>query len=382
MKEKEILMIPGPTPVPPRVLRAHSNLMINHRGGEFSKLWKEIQDGLKKVFQTKNDIMIFPASGTGAMEASIVNTLSPQDKILAVSIGSFGDRFAEIAKSFGADIIKLDFEWGCGANLNLIEEKLKENKNIKAVLITQNETSTGVTDDLENIAKIVKKFDILLIVDAISALGAIELKTDDWEIDLVVAGSQKALMVPPGLSFVSINEKAWKSYENSKMPKFYWDFKSLKKWMEKSQTPYTPALPQLFGLRESLKIILDEIGLENNFKRHKILGKATREGIKALGLELLCKDENVQSNTVTAILGENIDIESIRKIMREKYGVITAGGQGKLTDKILRIGHLGFISSLDIIATIASLEMALHNTGFKVELGKGVASAEKVFLED
>lgn len=382
MRQKQILMIPGPTPVPPSVLREHSTPVINHRGEEFAKLWGEIQEGLKNVFQTQNDIIIYPASGTGAMEAAIVNTTSPGDKVLSISIGAFGDRFAEIAKNFGADVIKCNFEWGETADISVVEKTLKENPGIKVILATHNETSTGVVQDIEKIAELSKKYNCLLLVDAISSLGAIDLKTDLWGVDIVVAGSQKALMLPPGLSFVCVSQKAWDASEKATSPKYYWQFKLYKKWMPKGQTPYTPALPQLYGLRESLKIILNEIGLENNFKRHKILAKATREGIKALGFELLCKDENIASPTVTSIIGkENIEIKKLRKILREKYNIVTAGGQGKLEDKIFRIGHLGFVGTMDIIATLSALEMALYELGDKVELGSGVKAAEEVFLQ-
>jgi aspartate aminotransferase-like enzyme len=382
MLEKQFLMIPGPTPVPPKVLRELSHPMINHRGPEFSSLMQEIFSGLKEVFKTKNHIIIYPASGTGAMEASIVNTLSPSDKVLAVSIGAFGDRYAKIASDFGANVIKCDFTWGEAADVEKIKEILEKEKDIKAVLITHNETSTGVTNPLEEISKIVKKYDVLLLVDAISSLGAIELKTDQWQIDCVVAGSQKALMLPPGISFVSISEKAWEYHKNAKMPRHYFDWSSYKKWMEKNQTPYTPALPQLFGLKTSLKILLDEIGLENNFKRHKILRDAVREGVKAIGLELLARDE-IASPSVTAIKSpEGIDVKNLRKIMREKYNVITAGGQGKLEDKIFRIGHLGFVDKTDIIATLFALEMSLSELGYKFEKGASLKKAEEILNEN
>ncbi len=382
LREKQFLMIPGPTPVSPRTLRACAAPMINHRGEEFAKLWLELQENLKKVFQTKNDIIIYPAAGTGAMEASIVNAISPTDKVLAISIGAFGDRFAEIAKIFGAEVIRCDFPWGEAAAPSVVEKKLQENKDTKVVLITHNETSTGVVNNIEKIAQVVKKYNCLFVVDAISSLGAVDLKTDEWGIDLVVAGSQKALMLPPGLSFISVSPFAWEKVETSTTPKYYWQFKLYKKWMPKNQTPYTPALPQLFGLQESLKILLDEIGLENNFKRHKILAKATREGVKALGFEMLCTQEECASPCVTAILGrEDIEIKKLRRELREKYNIITAGGQGPLEDKIFRIGHLGFVDNTDIIATLSALEMLLFAEGIKVALGSGVAKAQEVFLQ-
>ncbi len=380
MLEKEILLIPGPTPVPPRILRAMSKPQINHRGPEFAQLWEETQAGLKSIFQTKSDIMVFPSSGTGALEASIVNLLSPGDKVLAVSIGVFGDRFAKIAQIFGAKVQKLDFPWGEAADGEIIKDALKKDAKIKAVLLTHNETSTGVTNDVKAISEVIREQDKLVLVDAISSLGAIDLKTDLWGIDVVIAGSQKAFMLPPGLSFVSLSKKGWLAVEKAKMPKFYWDFVSLKSSMKKSQTPYTPALPQLFGLRESLQILKEE-GLKNNFKRHKILASATRQGVKALGLELFAQGR-FASQTVTSVKAPpGIEIKSLRKIMREKYQVVVAGGQQRLSDKIFRIGHLGWVDKLDIISLLSSLEMTLSELGYSLKLGEGVKAAEEVFLK-
>lgn len=380
LDENQLLMIPGPTPVPPFLLTALSTPMINHRGAEFAELFKEILDGLKWLFQTKNDIMVFPASGTGAMEASLVNTLSPGDRVLSVSIGAFGDRYAAIAENFGADVVKLDVEWGNAVNPDDVKKALQKEKNIKAVLLTQNETSTGVVNPVEAVAKIVKEYGAILLVDAISGLGAVDLKTDAWGVDCTVAGSQKAMMIPPGLSFVSVSDAAWKAHAEAKMPRYYWDFTNLKKWTAKNQTPYTPALPQLFALRESLRW-LKKFGLEENLKRHQLMGKMARAGAKALSFQILAKDE-CASPCVTAICGrEGVDIKKVRVILRDKYNIVTAGGQGKLEDKIFRIGHLGWVFPSDLIRTFSALELTLTDCGVNIEKGSAVRACENVILE-
>lgn len=380
LDENPLLMIPGPTPVPHFLLMELSHAMINHRGAEFAELFEELLDGLKWLMQTKNDMMIFPASGTGAMEASLVNVLSPGDRVLAITIGAFGERYATIAKNFGADVVKLDAEWGNAVNPDDIKKALQKGKNVKAVLLTQNETSTGVVNPVEAVAKIVKEYGALLLVDAISGLGAVDLKADAWNVDCVVAGSQKAMMIPPGLSFVSVSEAAWSAHKDAKMPRYYWDFSNVKKWTLKNQTPYTPALPQLYALRASLRW-LKNFGLEENFKRHAIMGKMARAGAKALSFEILAK-EDVASPGVTAICGrEGVEIKKLRNLLRDKYNIVTAGGQGKLEDKIFRIGHLGWVFPSDLIRTFSALELALGDLGINVEKGSAVRACENVILE-
>lgn len=380
LEENPLLMIPGPTPVPHFLLMELSHAMINHRGAEFAELFSEILEGMKWLFQTKNDMMVFPASGTGAMEASLVNVLSPGDRVLSVSIGAFGDRYATIAKNFGAEVVKLDMEWGNAVNPDDVKKALQKEKNIKAVLLTQNETSTGVVNPVEAVAKIVKDYGALLLVDAISGLGAVELQSDAWGVDCTVAGSQKAMMIPPGLSFVSVSQNAWEAHKNAKMPRYYWDFSNLKKWTAKNQTPYTPALPQLFALRASLKW-LKNYGLKENFKRHQLMGKMARAGANALSFHILAKEE-CASPCVTAVCGrEGVDIKKVRAILRDKYNIVTAGGQGKLEDKIFRIGHLGWVFPSDLIRTFSALELALEDCGVSVEKGSAVRACERVILE-
>jgi len=359
----EQLRIPGPTPLPDKVLQACGRQMINHRGGEFQQMLNDITAKLKTLFQTKNDVYLLTGSGTGGMEAAVVNTLSPGDKVLSVSVGVFGDRFGNIAKQFGADVTPLSFEWGKAADVDAVRKALQANPQIKAVLVTHNETSTGVTNDLKAINAVAKEFGKLLLVDAISSLGSIELPVDDWHCDVAVTGSQKGWMAPPGLTMVSVSPEAWKAHATAKMPRFYWDFTRAKNYFEKGQTPWTPAIPIVYALAVSLDMMLKE-GLPNIIARHVRVGKATREGVKSLGLPLFA-DEKYASNTVTAVaVPEGLDSNKLRKILREEYKVVVSGGQQKLEGKIFRIGHLGWVTENDIKTVISALKKALPQAGF------------------
>ena len=360
------LRIPGPTPIPEEVLQAGAKQMINHRGPEFIALINDVTDKLKQLFQTKNDLFLLTASGTGGLEAAIVNTLSPGDKVLSVSIGVFGDRFASIAQQYGAQVIPLRFEWGKAADIDTIRRALQDDPEIKAVLVTHNETSTGVTNDLASISSLVKEFDKLLLVDAISSLGSINLPVDDWHCDVAITGSQKGWMVPPGLSMVSVSEEAWRAHANARMPRFYWDFTKARSYLEKGQTPWTPAVSIIFGLSVALEMMFEE-GLANIVARHARVGKAAREGIKALGLSLFA-EENHASNTVTAVAAsDGLDSKKLVKILRTEYQVVLAGGQQSLDGKIFRIGHLGWVTEADIESVMTALKVALPQAG----LGRG-----------
>jgi len=375
------LFIPGPTPVTPEVQKALSSPMINHRGPEYEALQSEIIENLKKVFKTSNPVIVFPSAGTGAMEAAVVNFLSPGDKVICASIGVFGDRFASIAKAFGAEVVKLDFEWGKAIDPERLRECLDENPDAKALLMTHNETSTGVTNDLKEIKEAIGDREILWIVDAISSLVAIDLPTDELGIDVVVGGSQKAFMIPPGLSFLCVSKRALEMSESAQMPRFYFDVKSMLKSMERNQTPYTPALPQLFALREALRQILEE-GLENVQRRHQLVGEAIRRGVKAMGLKLF-GDEKYASNTVTAIYNpEGIDGRKLRSLLRTKFGVVLAGGQGAVQNTIFRIGHLGYVDVIDALVALSALEMGLKIMGYPVELGKALREAEEFIARE
>jgi len=357
------LRIPGPTPCPPEVLQAMGWPMINHRGPEYKKMHLEITEELKQVFQTKNDLYILTGSGTGGLEAAVVNMLSPGDKILSVSIGVFGDRWANIAKMFGADVISLNFEWGKAADPEAVAKAIKANPGIKAVLVTHNETSTGVTNDLGAISKVVKDAGKLLLVDAISSLSSIDLPVDKWGCDVVVTGSQKGWMVPPGLAMVSVSPEAWKAFEKAKMPRFYWDFGKAKKYLEIGENPWTPAVSVVFALSVSLKMMLKE-GMNNIFARQARIGQMTRDGIKALGLSVFA-DEKHASNTVTAVaVPEGADGKKLRQLMQSEHGIVLAGGQQRLDGKIFRIGHLGLVSENDIREVLAALKATLPKVGF------------------
>jgi len=359
----EHLRIPGPTPCPEEVLQAMTKQLINHRGQEFGQILNDVTAELKQLFQTKNDVFVLTCSGTGGMEAAIVNMLSPGDKVLSVSIGVFGDRFADVARQFGAEVIPLRFEFGKAADIDDIRRALQNEPEIKAVLVTHNETSTGVTNDLASISSVIKEFDKLLIVDAMSSLGCINLPVDEWHCDVTVTCTQKGWMAPPGLAVVSLSPEAWQAHANARMPRFYWDFSKCQSYLEKSQTPWTPAVSTVFALSTSLEMVLSE-GLANSIARHARVGKFTRDGLKSLGLSLFA-DENYASNAVTAVAATNgLDTKSLLKIMREEHQIVLAGGQGKLDGKIFRIGHMGWVTEDDIEPVISALKVALPKAGF------------------
>lgn len=375
---KNYLLTPGPTPLPPQVAAAMSRPIIHHRTPQFQAVLKEATEGLKQVFQTTNDVFILASSGTGAMEAAVINLLSPQDSALTIQGGKFGERWTQISSSYGISTEVIDVEWGKAVSPEEIKKRLKANPKIKAVFTTLCETSTGVANDIEAIGEVIKETDAVLVVDAISGLGAIDLKTDDWACDVVVSGSQKGLMLPPGLGFISVSPKAWKLVKDSKCPKYYFDLQEAKKALDKTDTPFTPAITLIIALNEALKMI-NEDGLGNVFLRHKKMAEATRAAVKALGLELFAP--NAASDVVTAVkVPQGIDGEKLVKIMRDTYSVTIAGGQAELKGKVFRIAHMGFIEEFDIIVCISCLEKVLTQMGYKFQLGAGVKAAEEAFL--
>ena len=376
MKEKQLLLIPGPTPVPPSVLREHARPMINHRGPEFKALMDEITAGLKTIHKTSNDLLILTTSGTGAMEAAVVNVLSPGDHVLALVIGAFGERFAKIAEAYGANVERMNFEWGTAVDVAQLEARLLADteKSIKAVLFEQNETSTGVVNPVEDMMRVIRAHGALSLCDAVSGLVAIDLKSDEWGIDLVASASQKAFMTPPGLAFVTMSARAWEAYKTAKMPRFYFDLEAARKLVEKGQTPWTPAVPQLFGLREGIRLIMEE-GLDNCYARHERMGRMARSGCAALGLKLLAAPE-CASPAVTGVWApEGLEAKAIRKLALEKYGVVFAGGQGKLAESIFRIGHLGFVNETDVLTAMAVIGAVLNEMGFACDTGVGIEAA-------
>ncbi|MBI5189346.1 MAG: alanine--glyoxylate aminotransferase family protein [Nitrospirae bacterium] len=378
---KKFLLAPGPTPVPPEALTAMAMPIIHHRSPDFLPILEEAKNSLKWLFQTENDVLILCSTGTGGMVGSVTNFMSPGDKALVVRGGKFGERWTEICTAYGVEAINIDVEWGYAVKPALIEKALKKDPSIKAVMIQASETSTAVMHDTEAIGKIVKKYPgTLFIVDAITALGVIDLPVDKWGVDVCVTGSQKALMLPPGLAFVSVSEKAWKFNETAKCNKFYFNFKKERANLAKNQTNFTSASSLIVGLNTVLRMMKAE-GLENIFKRHARLADATRAAMKALGLKLYAKES--PSTALTAVeVPAGIDGGALTKLMRDKYGVTVAGGQAQLKGKIFRIAHLGYFDTFDMIVGVSCVEMALKEMGYtKIKLGKGVAAAEEILMK-
>ena len=374
--EKMYLMTPGPTPIPPQVALEMAEPIIHHRSPQFQKIFAEVLERLRYLFQTKNDILLFASSGTGAMEAAVANLLSPSDRVIVVRGGKFGQRWAEICVTYGIEIIPIDVQWGMAVEPQEIEKILQSGNSqpIKAVFTTLCETSTGTLTDIQKIGEVVKKSKAVLVVDAISGLAADDLRTDNWSVDVVVGGSQKGLMLPPGLSFVSISEKAWDIMEE-KIPSYYFNFKKYKKVLSKPDTPWTPAISLISGLQKSLRLIKEE-GLENVFIRHQKLAAAVRDGIEAIGLKLFSKNP---SNAVSAVRAPaNINSSKLVSMMRDEFKVWIADGQGELKGKVFRIAHLGYMQRFDVIIALSALEMTLAKMGYKLELGKAVAAAEEI----
>ena len=376
---KTYLLTPGPTPLPPQVCEAMARPIIHHRTPQFQAVLKEATEGLKFVYQTKNDVFILTSSGTGAMETAVVNLLSPGDAALIAEGGKFGERWTELCQAYGIKAEVMKVAWGQAPSPKEIEAKIKASKP-KVVFTTLCETSTAAAADIKAIAEVVKATDAVLVVDAISGLGAIDLQTDNWSVDVVVSGSQKGLMLPPGLAFLSVSAKAWNLVNQSKCPKYYFDLKAAKKALDKTDTPFTPALTLVIALNEALKMMKQD-GLDNIFARHKKMADATRAAIKALGLELFTAPDAISDAVTAAKVPQGIDGEKLVKTMRDTYGVTIAGGQSELKGKVFRIAHMGFIEEFDIIVGISCLEKVLKLMGYKFEMGAGVKAAQEVFLK-
>ncbi len=377
--KKTHLFTPGPTQVPPEVTLAEAKPLIHHRTSEFSDIFANVSENLKYIFQTKvGEVYTFAASGTGGMEACVVNALSQGDKAVVVRGGKFGERWAEICETYGVKVVPVDIEYGKAVKPDLLDYLLKKEKDIKAVFVTQCETSTGVVNDIEVIAKVVKGHNVLLVVDAITGIGVHPLMMDDWGIDIAVTGSQKGCMLPPGLAFVCVAQSAWEAIEKSKLPKYYWDFKKMRKSLNNKTTAFTPAISLIMAASKALDMIREE-GIENVWKRHARLAHAMREGMKALGLELFAGDAS--SNVLTAVKSPaGIDISSAIKKLRDETGVTITGGQAELKGKIFRVGHMGYVNDFDIILAISAVEKCLYEGGYKIELGKGVARVQEVLM--
>ncbi len=369
--QKRYLLAPGPTQIPPEVLLKMAEPIIHHRNPLFESVVEEVRENLKYVFETTKEVLIFTSSGTGAMEGAITNMLSPGDKAVVVRAGKFGERWANICKAYGVETINIDVPWGELLDPQEVEKTLKTNPDAKAVYMQATETSTGVQFPVKEVSAVVRNYPkTLMVVDGITGVGVYPLPMDEWGIDILIGGSQKALMLPPGLAFAGVSDKAWEFSKTSKIPKFYFNWAKEFDNLKKNQTNFTPAISLIIGLREALKIIKTE-GLDNVFRRIDMLAKATREGAQALGLKIFAKNP---SPAVTAICApEGIDGQTIYKTLWKKYGVTGAGGQDQLKGKIFRIATLGYAERYDVITAIAALEFTLRDLGYEFEMGKGVA---------
>jgi aspartate aminotransferase-like enzyme len=358
------LRIPGPTPCPPETLNELSRQMINHRGPEFAEMQARIMERLKLFFRTDNEVYVYTTSGTGVMEAAIVNTLSEGDKVLAVSIGEFGDRFADIAEAFGANVMRLNVEPGTRAEPQAVADAL--DADTAAVLVTHNETSTGVTNDIAAINKAIRSVnpETLLIVDAISSLGCLPFATDAWQVDVATTASQKGFMIPPGLGFITMSPRAWAAYERSNMRKYYMDIGKAKRYAEIGQTPFTPAVSLYYGLDLALDMLYAE-GLEQTNARHHAVAEYTRNRIKALGLKLLAEGPQASDSVTSVLVPEGVDAKQLLSILNSEHSTVLAAGQGKLAGKIFRIGHMGIVDTKDIDAAIDALAIVLEQLGYK-----------------
>ncbi|MEJ6481462.1 alanine--glyoxylate aminotransferase family protein [Nostoc punctiforme UO1] len=383
MNDKLMLMIPGPTPVPEAALLALAKHPIGHRTSEFSNILAEVTENLKWLHQTQSDVLTLNVSGTGAVEAGIINFLSPGDRILVGSNGKFGERWVEVGQAYGLNVEEVKVEWGKPLDPAVFAEKLQADtqKQIKAVIITHSETSTGVLNDLESINRHVKEHgEALIIVDAVTSLGAFNLPVDAWGLDIVASGSQKGYMIPPGLGFVSVSPKAWEAYKTAKLPKYYLDLGKYRKATAKNTTPFTPPVNLIVALHTTLRIMKEE-GLESIFARHERLKNATRAAIQGLNLPLFAADSSA-SPAITAVAPQGIESDKIRSLMKKRFDIALAGGQDHLSNKIFRIGHLGFVSDRDILSCIASLEVTLTELGYEdFTPGSGIAAAVKVFSQ-
>jgi aspartate aminotransferase-like enzyme len=378
MIKKYYLLSPGPTPIPPDVLAVASEPIIHHRTPEFSEIFMQVSEGLKYVFGTEEDVFILTSSGTGAMETAIVNTLNPGDKVITINGGKFGERWGAICRAYGVEVKEVVLEWGDDFTKDQLAAELKANPGVKAVFSTLSETSSGAIYDIKGYGEVVSKTNAVLVVDGISGLGATACPMDEWKVDILVAGSQKSFMIPPGLAYIAFSPKAWKLVESAKLPRFYFDARKAKKNLEKQTTPWTPAVSLIIQQKKALDII-KAMGLEKLFEHHRILGEATRAGVRALGLELLAKN---QGNILTAVkVPAGIDGSKLVKTMQAKYQAYIAGAQDPNKGKFFRIAHLGYMGGFDIITALSALEMTLDDFNFAFEKGSSIRAAEEVLRE-
>lgn len=383
LNQKIALHTAGPTPVPPQVNAAMVIPMINHRSDTFSRLYRDVAQKLQTIFQTKEQIYVLAGTGSSGWEAAMVNFVPTGAKVLNVVIGDFGERWAKANAALGFQVERLDYPVGTSAKTADVAALLKKHEgSIQAVCLQHNETSTGVYNPVQEIAAEVKKHGALVLVDAVSSLGAMPLAMDEWGLDVVFTGSQKALMCPPGLMIIAASQQAWSTAEQATTPRFFFDLKGYRRDFEKGQTPHTPAVSLYFGLQEALNMLAEE-GLQQTYQRHHLMGTMCRAGIKAAGLELLCEDEQFASATLTAVkLPQGVDAATFRKAALKTFGVVLAAGQGSvMKDLIFRIGHMGYMTPNDVLLALATVENSLAYTGYPIEVGKAVAAAQKTWLQ-
>jgi aspartate aminotransferase-like enzyme len=375
---KQYLLSPGPTPIPNEVALAMSETMIHHRTPQFNKVFEEARQGLKTLFGTSGDVLILASSGTGAMEAAVANLFSPGDKVLVINGGKFGERWLNIANAFGLEPVELKVEWGQAVKVDVVEKQLELHPDIQSVMIQASETSTTVLHPVKEIAKLTKNGPLFL-VDGVTAVGVLPVPLDEWGIDALVTGSQKALMLPPGLGFIALSERAWQKTKKAKLPRFYFDLNLERKNQAKGSGAFTPAVSLIFGLRTSLNMMARE-GFDRVYARHARMARATRAAATAMGLKLLAPDS--PSPAATGIfLPKGLDADKVLDYLRDQMGVILAEGQDQLKGKAIRIAHVGYMGAFDVITAIAALEMALRKFGAEIPFGRGVAAAQEVLME-
>ena len=376
----EILMTPGPTPVPHFVLEAQAAPPVYHRGPGFGRLLSQVIDGVRWLLDTKSDVFVYTSSGTGGMEGAVANLVSAGDKVLVVSVGYFGDRFKTMVTRFGCDVTAIEYEWGQTAKAADVEKALAADPEIKFVFMQHSETSTGVVNDAESVAKVVRAAGRIFILDAISSAGAVDIQMDAWGIDVCIGGSQKALGATPGVAFIAVNERAWAAHQESKAPKYYWDWTAYKEANEREdpESPWTPAISVIAGLAAAFRVAKEE-GREQIFARHRLLSRAVKDGVQALGLDLMGEDIDKAVVCTAVRTPEGLTDKQIVGLLRSKHGIIVAPGQGPLKGQVFRIGHLGWFEPLDIIRFFGALEMVLAELGYTVKHGSAVAAVEEVF---
>jgi aspartate aminotransferase-like enzyme len=378
--KKYHLLAPGPTPIPPEVLQALSRPILHHRTPEFETLFARVRAALAELLETRSEVIVLAASGTGAMEAAAVNLLSPGDEAIVVRCGKFGERWADIGKAFGVTVHALDAPYGETVEPERVAAALRAHPGARALFVTQSETSTGVLEDVEAYAALTRRTDTLCVVDTVSSLGAVACPMDAWGVDVVVSGSQKGLMCPPGLAFIALNDRAWRAAANARLPKFYWDLAAERKWQAKRQAQYTPAVSLLMGLDAAIALIRAE-GLPQVYRRHDRLSRAMRAGVEALGLGLFPRV--TPSPAVTAVVAPaGIDGEAVVRTYGEEHNITIAGGQGEMKGKIFRLAHLGHVDESDVLVGLAALERVLARLGVPVEFGTAVGAAQKLFAKD